>query len=92
MIFAKNFDHQVKVAAHNVHPLPVASFWSELAGFQVVLGVSKNPGIIKCAAANTHAGATGFIEHMASGCRCGDIAVANHRNVFHRSHHRANAR
>src|SRR5687767_8287096 len=61
------------------------------AGFHELLRVQKNPGIIKSAAANADACATGFFEHHFRGLWRSDITVANDRNSFHGFDHRANS-
>src|SRR5438270_840730 len=49
---------------------------------QIFQRSSENPRIIKRAAADAHAGTTGFIEHFFCRLRGDDIAVADDRDAF----------
>ena len=50
---------------------------------QILQRVLENPRIVKRAAADAHAGAAGFVEHLLRGLRRDDVAVADDGNVFH---------
>src|SRR5436309_11954819 len=51
--------------------------------------VLKNPWIVKGAASDTHAGAAGFINHLAGSFGSDDVAVADDRNGLDCLHDRA---
>src|SRR3989442_1210165 len=51
--------------------------------------VLKNPRIVKCAASYAHAGATGFVNHLAGSFSGDDVAVADDRNSLDCLHDRA---
>src|SRR5690349_14482671 len=54
--------------------------------------VEKDPRVVKCAAADTHAGATGFFDHLFRRFWRRHVAIANHRDDFYRPGHGADPR
>ena len=51
----------------------------------------ENPRIIKRAAPNAHARATGFVQHHFRGLRRHDVAIADDGNIFYGFNHFADA-
>src|ERR1051326_7444075 len=56
-----------------------------------MLCMKKDPRVIKGAATDADAGATGCVNHMPGSFGRGDVAIADHRDGFYGLHDRTNS-
>ena len=68
------------MTGHDAHALVKERFRRQFAGVKIMARVAKNPGIVKGAAPDAHARATGFIKHHFGRLRRGDVTIPDDRN------------
>src|SRR6267378_8013788 len=66
--------------AHDDYPLFKPRLGQQLPCSQVMKCMLKNPGIVKGATSDAHAGAAGFVNHLAGSFSGDDVTVPDDRN------------